>query len=146
MQVSEDRKRVVYGSLDFGGARHILGENPLLPRNDYTWKLRYQGDTNGPWVGVIDESKFNVEGGCRVDTYCIANAGFVSGGLSGYKAKWNPGELLEINVNLTDFTITIKSVSNSTFLLTGTLPRLRCGNYYLYALLSYSDHELEIVE
>ncbi|KAL0251874.1 hypothetical protein GEMRC1_001086 [Eukaryota sp. GEM-RC1] len=63
-----------------------------------------------------------------------------------FKGQWNPGELLEINVNLSSYTLTIKSVSNSSFYRTGTLPRLSSGNYYPFASLGHSHHHLEIVE
>ncbi|KAL0251003.1 hypothetical protein GEMRC1_000217 [Eukaryota sp. GEM-RC1] len=46
LQVSGDRKRVVHGCCDVQ-RRNILGEDPLLPGNVYTWKLRYQGNTGG---------------------------------------------------------------------------------------------------
>ncbi|KAL0250877.1 hypothetical protein GEMRC1_000798 [Eukaryota sp. GEM-RC1] len=143
LQLSGDRKRVVFGSAGFWG-RTILGEDPLLPSNVYTWKLRYQGSTDALYVGVIDESKFGV--GVN-DAHCFENSGDrIKGCLSGKKAKWNRGELLEINVNLVNFTLTIKSVSNSSINLTGTLPRLSSGNYYPFALLCHRDHVLEIVE
>ncbi|KAL0251001.1 hypothetical protein GEMRC1_000215 [Eukaryota sp. GEM-RC1] len=145
LQVSGDRKRVVVGS-GGGGVRNILGEDPLLPGDEYTWKLRYQGGTGGLVVGVIDESKFSVDGYCWGNAHCFHNGNNVFGCLSGNKTKWNPGELLEINVNLINHTLTIKSVSNSSINLTGTLPRLSSGNYYPYALLWYSDHVIEIVE
>ncbi|KAL0252223.1 hypothetical protein GEMRC1_001435 [Eukaryota sp. GEM-RC1] len=146
LQVSGDRKRVVFGS---GGDtwRNILGEDPLLPGNEYTWKLRYQGTTYSLFVGVIDVSKFSVDGNCRQDAHGIFNVnGTVRGCLSGTTTQWNRGELLEINVNLVNNTLTIKSVSNSSINLTGTLPRLSSGNYYPFATLRHSDHELEIVE
>ncbi|KAL0251058.1 hypothetical protein GEMRC1_000272 [Eukaryota sp. GEM-RC1] len=38
LQVSGDRRRVVFGS-GGSGWRNILGEDPLLPGNEYTWKL-----------------------------------------------------------------------------------------------------------
>ncbi|KAL0251558.1 hypothetical protein GEMRC1_000771 [Eukaryota sp. GEM-RC1] len=143
LQVSDDRKRVVGAGSD--GIRNILGEDPLLPGNEYTWKLRYQGTTSNLVVGVIDESKFSVDDGC-VNAHCFYNGNDVWGCLSGNKTQWNPGELLEINVNLINHTLTIKSVSNSSINLTGTLPRLSSGNYYPYALLWHSDHVIEIVE
>ncbi|KAL0251861.1 hypothetical protein GEMRC1_001073 [Eukaryota sp. GEM-RC1] len=144
LQVSGDRQRVVGSGGD--GFRNILGEDPLLPGNVYTWKLRYQGNTNSLWVGVIDESKFS--GGSYVmnEFHCFCNDTRSYGCLSGNKAKWNPGELLEINVNLSNYTLTIKSFSNSSINLTGTLPRLSSGNYYPWAFLYYGSHELEIVE
>ncbi|KAL0250942.1 hypothetical protein GEMRC1_000156 [Eukaryota sp. GEM-RC1] len=144
LQVSGDGKRVVGGG-DDRVCRNILGEDPLLPGNVYTWKLRYQGETGGLFVGVIDESKFSVQGGCFENSHSFLNSNQVSGSLSGNKAKWNPGELLEINANLIHYTFTIKSVSNSSINLTGTLPRLSSGNYYPYALLYHSSHELEFV-
>ncbi|KAL0251112.1 hypothetical protein GEMRC1_000326 [Eukaryota sp. GEM-RC1] len=128
------------------GVRHILGEDPLLPGNEYTWKLRYQGLTGGLVVGVIDESKFSVESNCYQKGHCSSNCGLVWGCLSGNKTQWNPGELLEISVNLINHTLTIKSVSNSSINLTGTLPRLSSGNYYPYAYMYYSKHVVEIVE
>ncbi|KAL0251893.1 hypothetical protein GEMRC1_001105 [Eukaryota sp. GEM-RC1] len=146
LQVSGDRKRVVFGS---GGneVRNILGEDPLLPGNVYTWKLRYQGGTDCLIVGVIDESKFSVEGDCRWNAHCFHNHGSaVRGCLSGNQTQWNPGELLEITVNLINHSLTIKSVSNSSINLTGTLPQLSSGNYYPFARLCYSNHVLEIVE
>ncbi|KAL0250827.1 hypothetical protein GEMRC1_000041 [Eukaryota sp. GEM-RC1] len=145
LQVSGDRKRVVHGN---GGivARSILGEDPLLPGNEYTWKLRYQGDTGNLLVGVIDESKFDVDGSCYNNAHCFCNSGKGWGCLSENKTTWNPGELLEINVNLINHTLTIKSVSISSINLTGTLPRLSSGNYYPYARFFYSDYVLEIVE
>ncbi|KAL0251061.1 hypothetical protein GEMRC1_000275 [Eukaryota sp. GEM-RC1] len=145
LQVSGDRKRVVHGSGDYV-SRNILGEDPLLPGNEYTWKLRYQGDTESLFVGVIDESKFSVEGDCHGSAHCFANHGSVFSCLSGKQTQWNRGELLEINVNLINHTLTVKSMSNSSINLTGTLPRLSSGNYYPYARLYYSDHVLEIVE
>ncbi|KAL0251758.1 hypothetical protein GEMRC1_000970 [Eukaryota sp. GEM-RC1] len=146
LQVSGDRKRVVFGS-GLSGVRNILGEDPLLPGNVYTWKLRYQGDTNGLIVGVIDEAKFRVDGNCYENAQCFHNNGIgVWGCLSGNKTQWNPRELVEISVNLINHTLTIKSVSNSSINLSGTLPRLTSGNYYPYARLSFSDHVLEIVE
>ncbi|KAL0250893.1 hypothetical protein GEMRC1_000107 [Eukaryota sp. GEM-RC1] len=146
LQVSVDRKRVVVGS-GGNGWRNILGEDPLLPGNEYTWKLRYQGDTRWLIVGVIDESKFRVDGHCFQNAHCFRNHGnYVYGCLSGNKTQWNPGELLEISVNLINFTLTIKSVGNSSINLTGTLPQLSSGNYFPYGLLYHSDHVLEIVE
>ncbi|KAL0251269.1 hypothetical protein GEMRC1_000482 [Eukaryota sp. GEM-RC1] len=62
LQVSGDRKRVVFGSGDGDRDRDILGEDPLLPGNVYTWKLRYQGTATALVVGVIDESQFTVDG------------------------------------------------------------------------------------
>ncbi|KAL0251486.1 hypothetical protein GEMRC1_000699 [Eukaryota sp. GEM-RC1] len=145
LQVSGDRKRVVVRSW-YGAVRNILGEDPLLPGNEYTWKLRYQGNTSGLVVGVIDESKFSVDSNCWENAHCFYNGSKVFGCLSGNKTKWNPGELLEISVNLINHTSTIKSVSNSSINLSGTLPRLSSGNYYPYARLHYIDHVLEIVE
>ncbi|KAL0243002.1 hypothetical protein GEMRC1_005565 [Eukaryota sp. GEM-RC1] len=144
LQVSGDGKRVVVGSGGFV-YRNILGEDPLLPGNEYTWKLRYKGYTHGLYVGVIDESKFKVDGGVG-NAHCFGNASYVYGCLSGTKTKWNPGELLEINANLINYTLTIKSVSNSSINLTGTLPSLNSGNYYAYVFLHNDDYELEIVE
>ncbi|KAL0252213.1 hypothetical protein GEMRC1_001425 [Eukaryota sp. GEM-RC1] len=144
LHVSEDRKRVVVGSGGFGD-RNILGEDPLLPGNVYTWKLRYQG-RDGLFIGVIDQSKFTVGGRSDKSAHCRSNGGTIYGCLSGNKTKWNPGELLEINVNLINYTLTIKSLSNSSINLTGTLPRLSSGYYYPFASLWYSDHVLEIVE
>ncbi|KAL0250858.1 hypothetical protein GEMRC1_000072 [Eukaryota sp. GEM-RC1] len=145
LQVSGDRKRVDVLS-GVVGCRNILGEDPLLPGNEYTWKLRYQGLTGGLVVGVIDESKFSVESNCYQKGHCSSNCGLVWGCLSGNKTKWNPGELLEINVNLINHTLTINSTSNSLISLTGTLPQLSSGNYYPFARLYWSNHALEIVE
>ncbi|KAL0251462.1 hypothetical protein GEMRC1_000675 [Eukaryota sp. GEM-RC1] len=72
LQVSGDRKRVVFGSGSFG-FRNILGQDPIYPGNNYTWKLRYQGDTDNLWVGVIDESKFSVDSGCYMDAHGTFN-------------------------------------------------------------------------
>ncbi|KAL0251726.1 hypothetical protein GEMRC1_000938 [Eukaryota sp. GEM-RC1] len=154
LQVSGDRKRVVAGSGGDWVSRSILGEDPLLPGNEYTWKLWYQGGTDGLFVGVIDESKFRIDVDCIDDAHCRSNSGgTICGCLSGNrtkcilnKTKWNPGELLEINVNLINYTLTIKSVSNSSIYLTGTLPRLSSGFYYPFASLCRCDHVLEIVE
>ncbi|KAL0252094.1 hypothetical protein GEMRC1_001306 [Eukaryota sp. GEM-RC1] len=147
LQVSDDRKRVVVGS-GFSGSRNILGEDPLLPGNVYTWKLRYQGNITMLFVGVIDESKFSDdEENCFYsNAHCYANSLNICGCLSGNKARWNLGELLEVNVNLITDTLTIKSMSNSSINLTGALPRLTSCNYYPYAFLYYGDHVLEIVE
>ncbi|KAL0251108.1 hypothetical protein GEMRC1_000322 [Eukaryota sp. GEM-RC1] len=145
LQVSGDRKRVVVGSGN-GVCRNILGEDPLLPGNVYTWKLRYQGRNCGLYVGVIDESKFRVDCDCTYMAHCYACGDTFQGCLFGTSNKWNPGELLEINANLTNYTLTIKSVSNFSINLTGTLPKLSSGNYYPFASLFWSDHELEIVE
>ncbi|KAL0251088.1 hypothetical protein GEMRC1_000302 [Eukaryota sp. GEM-RC1] len=99
------------------------------------------------FVGVIDESEFSVDGECYENGHGTFNGGaLVHGCLSGSTTQWNPGELLEISVDLINYTLTIKSVSNSSINLTGTLPRLSSGNYYPFALLYDSDHELEIVE
>ncbi|KAL0252150.1 hypothetical protein GEMRC1_001362 [Eukaryota sp. GEM-RC1] len=146
LQVSGDRKRVVFGSGGNGVTRNILGEDPLLPGNVYTWKLRYQGRTGSLIVGVIDESKFSVEGNLDTGAHRFHNLGGVFGCLSGIKTHLNPGELFEINVNLINHTLTIKSVDNSSINLTGTLPQLSSGNYYPYAMLYHIDHVLEIVE
>ncbi|KAL0250787.1 hypothetical protein GEMRC1_000001 [Eukaryota sp. GEM-RC1] len=143
-QVSDDKKKVVGAGSD--GMKSILGEDPLVQGNVYTWKLRYQGHTSNLAVGVIDESKFSVDGGCHSNAHCFHNGNNVWGCLSGNKTQWNPGELLEISVNLVNHNLTIKSVSNSSINLTGTLPRLSGGNYYPFALLWHSDHVIEIVE
>ncbi|KAL0251935.1 hypothetical protein GEMRC1_001147 [Eukaryota sp. GEM-RC1] len=146
LQVSGDRMKVFVGS---GGnvIGNILGEDPLPPGNEYTWKLRYQGTTCSLIVGVIDESQFSVEGRCYDYAHCFENdCDRITGCLSGNKTKWNPGELLEINVNLVNYSLTIKSMSNSLINLTGPLPRLSSGNYYPYATLWRDDHVLEIVE
>ncbi|KAL0251182.1 hypothetical protein GEMRC1_000395 [Eukaryota sp. GEM-RC1] len=146
LQVSGDRKRVVVVGSGGNGYRNILGEDPLLPCNVYTWKLRYQGTTWDLYVGVIDESKFKV-GDCEMHAHCRSNSGgTIRGCLSGTTTQWNPGELLEISVDLINYTLTNKSVSNSSINLTGTLPRLNSGNYYPYASLYLSNHVLEIVE
>ncbi|KAL0252177.1 hypothetical protein GEMRC1_001389 [Eukaryota sp. GEM-RC1] len=134
LQVSGDRKRVIFGS--GVGTRNILGEDPLLPGNEYTWKLRYQGTADNLIVGVIDEAKFSVGGNCWSNGHCFHNASGVFGCLSGNKTQWNPGELLEINVNLINHTLTIKSVSNSSINLTGTLPRLSSETPYSHSLIS----------
>ncbi|KAL0251150.1 hypothetical protein GEMRC1_000364 [Eukaryota sp. GEM-RC1] len=90
---------------------------------------------------------FSVDGDLHTSAHCFHNYGTgVWGCLSGNKVKWNPGELLEINVNLINHTSTIKSVSNSSINLTGTLPQLSSGNYYPYARLCRGNHVLEIVE
>ncbi|KAL0251082.1 hypothetical protein GEMRC1_000296 [Eukaryota sp. GEM-RC1] len=145
LQVREDRKRVVVES-GGDGSRNILGEDVLLPGNVYTWKLRYQGNTWCLFVGVIDESKFSVDGGCYQNAHGTFSHDSVYGCLSGNKTKWNPGELLKINVDLINYTLTMKSMSNSSINLTGNLPRLSSGNYYTFARLFYGDHVLEIVE
>ncbi|KAL0250885.1 hypothetical protein GEMRC1_000099 [Eukaryota sp. GEM-RC1] len=126
--------------------RNILGEYPLLPGNVYTWKLRYQGTTNSLAVGVIHESKFSVDGSSFENAHCFFSHNPVCGGLLGNTDQWNPGEALEINANLNDQILSIKSVSNSSINLTGTLPRFSSGNYYLYAFLYWADHVLEIGE
>ncbi|KAL0237825.1 hypothetical protein GEMRC1_012299 [Eukaryota sp. GEM-RC1] len=105
----------------------------------------FQGNTGVLVVGVVDESEFLVSS-CYASAHCIYSHGGGSGCLSGNKTKWNPGELVEINVNLINHTLTIKSVRNSSINLVGTLPRLSSGNYYLYAHLFHSDQLLEIVE
>ncbi|KAL0248346.1 hypothetical protein GEMRC1_003582 [Eukaryota sp. GEM-RC1] len=143
LQVSEDRTRVLYTWYKW---RNILGENPLLPGNVYTWKLKYQGSSNCLWVGVIDESNFRDSGRVFTEAYCFANGGGVTGSLSGERAQWKSGEVLEINVNLIHYTITIRSVGNSSIDFTGTLPRVNSGNYYPFATLYCSDQVLEIVE
>ncbi|KAL0228624.1 hypothetical protein GEMRC1_013244 [Eukaryota sp. GEM-RC1] len=145
LQLSEDQKRVIVGS-GSNQWRNILGEDPLLLGNAYTWKLRYQGTTDSLYVGVIDESKFSVGSWCYSQGHCLSIGGSVYGCLSGNAVQWNPGEVLEINVNLIIHTLTIKSVGDSSINLTGTLPRLSSGNYCLFASLYYSDHVLEIVE
>ncbi|KAL0251500.1 hypothetical protein GEMRC1_000713 [Eukaryota sp. GEM-RC1] len=147
LHVSLDNSRVFVDSSVRGNKyRNIMGEDSLLPGNVYTWKLRYQGHTRNLLVGVIDESKFRLDGGFRENAHCFHNGKYVYGCLSGNKSKWNPGELLEINVNLINYTLTIKSVSNSLINLIGTLPRLSSGNYYPFATLGHSNHVLEIVE
>ncbi|KAL0249123.1 hypothetical protein GEMRC1_004356 [Eukaryota sp. GEM-RC1] len=146
LSVSNDNKRVVLASGD-PKYRYILGENPLLPGNDYTWKMWYQGCHSDLCIGVIDEAEFNIDGDCYESAHCCFSCedkGF--GCLSGFKIQWKPGELLEINANLIDFTLTVKSVGNSSTYLTGTLPRLSSGNYYPFACLYYVNHVLEIVE
>ncbi|KAL0251561.1 hypothetical protein GEMRC1_000774 [Eukaryota sp. GEM-RC1] len=144
LQVSGDRKRVVVGSGGYPN-KNILGEDPLLPGNVYTWKLMYQGINGGLVVGVIDEPQFKVNGVCG-SAHVFANFSAVYGCLLGNITQWNPGELLEINVNLINHTLTIKSVGNSSINLTGTLPRLSGGNYYPYALLNSNNNVLVIVE
>ncbi|KAL0251683.1 hypothetical protein GEMRC1_000895 [Eukaryota sp. GEM-RC1] len=145
LQVSGDRKKVVVES-GGNGYRNILGEDPLLPGNVYTWKLRYQGSTSDLYVGVIDKSKFSVGGGAGRHHHCYGIGNRIKGCLSGNSAKLNPGELLEINANLINHTLTIKSMSNFSINLTETLPRLSSDNYYPWALLHRSNHVLEIVE
>ncbi|KAL0250864.1 hypothetical protein GEMRC1_000078 [Eukaryota sp. GEM-RC1] len=144
LQVSGDGKRVVVGGV--GNWRNILGEDPLLPGNVYTWKLRYQGEENCLDVGVIDESKYSVGRNCNSNLHGLHVGGTMFGCLPGYSNNWKPGELLEINANLVNNTLNIKSVSNSSINLTGTLPRLSSGNYYLFARLDERNHVLEIVE
>ncbi|KAL0251163.1 hypothetical protein GEMRC1_000376 [Eukaryota sp. GEM-RC1] len=131
LRVSEDGKRVVVAS-DSCRVRNILGEDPLHPGNEYTWKLRYQGTTHSLFVGVIDESKFRVGGSCWTNVHCFGNGKYAFGCLSENKTKRIPSELLEIKADLINYTLTIKSMGNSSINLTGTLPRLSGGNYYLY--------------
>ncbi|KAL0249267.1 hypothetical protein GEMRC1_004500 [Eukaryota sp. GEM-RC1] len=145
LQVSEDKKRVGFGS-GSRVIRNIMGEDPLLPENVYTWKLWYQGNTNHLLVGVIDESKFSVEGRCHDDAHCYSSHNQAFGCLSGSKTKWNPGELLEITVDLINYKLTIECVGSSSIYLSGTLPRLSSGNYYPFARLYFSDHVLDVVE
>ncbi|KAL0249444.1 hypothetical protein GEMRC1_004676 [Eukaryota sp. GEM-RC1] len=145
LHVTEDKKRVsVLGST---AERNVLGDAPLLPGSSYTWKLRYQGTTRNLWVGVIDESRFTVSGRCFENAHCFHNGNYGYGCLFECKTNpWSPGDLLHINANLINYTLTIKSLSNSSVYLKGTLPRLSSGNYYSFANLSYSDQVLEIVE
>ncbi|KAL0239916.1 hypothetical protein GEMRC1_010024 [Eukaryota sp. GEM-RC1] len=145
LQVSDDGKRVVHDWIN-GFPTSILGEDPLLPGNDYTWKMRYHGYPANLWVGVIDESNSSLDDNCFLYGHGIFNHNDVYGCLAGHKAQWNPGELLEINVNLINYTLTIKSVRNSVIELTGTLPRLSSGNYFLHAEMYYNNHVLEIVD
>ncbi|KAL0251146.1 hypothetical protein GEMRC1_000360 [Eukaryota sp. GEM-RC1] len=60
-QVCGNRNRVV-GTCGNSVCRSSLGQNPLLLSNVYTWKLRYQGNPDGLFVGVIDNSMFDVDG------------------------------------------------------------------------------------
>ncbi|KAL0252221.1 hypothetical protein GEMRC1_001433 [Eukaryota sp. GEM-RC1] len=144
LQVSGNGKRVVH--VNCNGHTNILGEDPLLPGNVYSWKLRYQGNTTALVVGVIDESKFRVDVKCEQNAHGCRNNRSVYGCLSGNTSQWNPGELLEVSVNLINYTLSINSVSSSSINLTGTLTRLSSGNYFPYALLFCCDHVLEIVE
>ncbi|KAL0251817.1 hypothetical protein GEMRC1_001029 [Eukaryota sp. GEM-RC1] len=137
LQVSEDKRE------------SILGEVPLIPGNDYTWKLRYQGHTSDIFVGIIDESKFSIneEDECHFDAHGIFNDECdFQNNLSSVIVDWNPGELLEINANLINYTLTIKFVGNSSMYHTETLPRLSRGNYYQYAHMWSMDHVIEIVD
>ncbi|KAL0228667.1 hypothetical protein GEMRC1_013287 [Eukaryota sp. GEM-RC1] len=146
LQVSGDRKKVAVVDRD-DYRRNILGEDPLLPGNLYTWKLRYAEGPNSLFVGVIAESNFSADDWCCDIAHCFHNYGDqVHGCLSGTQTKWNPGELLEISVNLIYNTLTIKSFGKSSINLSGTLPRLRSGNYYPFASLFWACHVLEIVE
>ncbi|KAL0251037.1 hypothetical protein GEMRC1_000251 [Eukaryota sp. GEM-RC1] len=146
LQVIGNRKRVVYGSDVDCVDRNILGEDPLRPGNFYSWKLRYEGSHQSLVVGVIDESKFRVDGECFHNAHCYVNSNCSYGCRSGNKTIWNPYELLQITANLINYTLTIKYVSNPSITLTGTLPRLSSGNFYLFASLFCCDHVLEIVE
>ncbi|KAL0229423.1 hypothetical protein GEMRC1_014040 [Eukaryota sp. GEM-RC1] len=142
---ADSTKVVVSGSGNKN--RHLLGKDPLTPGNVYTWKLKYQGNSRNLDVGVIDESKFSVDGRCYTCAHCFRNnVGYLYGCLSGRQEQWNPGELLEINVNLINYSLTIKSVGNSSIYLTGRLPKLSDGNYYPYACLYNKNHQLEIIQ
>ncbi|KAL0248987.1 hypothetical protein GEMRC1_004221 [Eukaryota sp. GEM-RC1] len=145
LQVSDDMKTVVV-SEDGRGNRNILGEDPLLPGNVYTWKLRYQGSTDSLLVGVIDDTQFVADGYCFEYAHYMTNHVSDYGRLSGTKAQWNPGEVLEISVDLINYTLSIKSMDNSSIKLTGTLPRLSSGNYYPWVYLRHGDHVLTIIE
>ncbi|KAL0248902.1 hypothetical protein GEMRC1_004136 [Eukaryota sp. GEM-RC1] len=146
LQVSKAGKRV---AVDASGSwyRNILGEEPLLPGNVYTWKLRFEGDDKHIVVGVIDESKFGSDVCCYAKAHTFHSCGgHVFGGLSGNKAQWNRDEELEITANLIDETLTIQSLSSSSIDLSGPLPKLNNGNYYPYFFMRNSDQVLEIVE
>ncbi|KAL0229502.1 hypothetical protein GEMRC1_014119 [Eukaryota sp. GEM-RC1] len=123
LQVSPDQLKVsVVG--DGSRIRNIVSAEPLLPGNDYTWKLRYKGPNQSLVVGVIEESMFKIDGDCFENCQGLFNGGGeVLGYLSGNPAQWKPGELLEINVNLISNKLTIKSIRNSSIDLTGSLEK-----------------------
>ncbi|KAL0251278.1 hypothetical protein GEMRC1_000491 [Eukaryota sp. GEM-RC1] len=148
LEVSQHNQRVAVAT-GSGGCivKNILGEDPLIPGMIYNWKLRYQGYISGLVVGVIDESRFDTGGHCSANAHCFYNNGSVCGCLSGDHQQWKPNELLQVNVNLIDYTITIKTMGISTIRLSGYLPRLRSGHYYYsYARLCFPNHVLEMVE
>ncbi|KAL0229489.1 hypothetical protein GEMRC1_014106 [Eukaryota sp. GEM-RC1] len=108
--------------------------------------MRYDKGSNSLVVGVMDESNFSADDWCCDIAHCFHNYGDqILGCLSGTQTQWNPGELLEIHVNLIDYTLTIKSFGKCSINLSGTLPRLRNGNYP-FASLFWDCHILEIVE
>ncbi|KAL0246268.1 hypothetical protein GEMRC1_007480 [Eukaryota sp. GEM-RC1] len=147
LRVSQGGRRVVVVGDGFT-ERNILGQNPLLPSDVYTWKLWYEGDTHYLIVGVIDESEFRVDDVCYENAHGRSSSGnTICGCLSGNGTQWDSREILEINANLINYTLTIRTVDNSSIYHSGTLPRLSSGNYYYpFARLAQSDHELEILE
>ncbi|KAL0251125.1 hypothetical protein GEMRC1_000339 [Eukaryota sp. GEM-RC1] len=90
LQVSDDQKTVVYRK-DNMFSRNILGADPLLPGNAYTWKFRYRGK-GCLWVGVIDKSKFFIDVNSYEAAHCVAQSpSSIKGCLSGTKGKWSAG-------------------------------------------------------
>ncbi|KAL0226209.1 hypothetical protein P9112_013533 [Eukaryota sp. TZLM1-RC] len=142
--VSNDQRKVSV-SAEGRFYRNILSENPLVTGYVYTWKVRYFGTPNSLSVGIIDEKDFALRGfSHEAHGFSNGKRSLVTGCLSGAKAKWNPGDLLQITADMISFTLTIESLNSSSIYLSGTLPQAK-SDYYFCARLCHHDQQLEFV-
>ncbi|KAL0246507.1 hypothetical protein GEMRC1_007719 [Eukaryota sp. GEM-RC1] len=126
---------------------NILGQDPLLPGNVYSWRILYSGYPLNIFVGVINESNFKSDEWCEDLAHgCFNGFGDPSGCLSGKSSQWDEHEILEISVDMTKNVMTIRSVGNDGISLTGVLPMLSQGYYYPFFVLYRNDHVIELVD
>ncbi|KAL0209988.1 hypothetical protein P9112_010072 [Eukaryota sp. TZLM1-RC] len=123
----------------------IRGDKPLKHGSVYKWRFRYQGCDRNLVIGVIAGKKFNISGISRSDVYGCFNGGTLIN-TSGTTSQWKQGDVIEITVDLVNYTINLKEVGSGYIDLNGELPRLDGDFYYPCCSLYDRNHQLYIVE
>ncbi|KAL0209799.1 hypothetical protein P9112_009883 [Eukaryota sp. TZLM1-RC] len=138
-----------------GGYQQIRGDKPLKHGSVHKWRVRYQGDDGGFAIGVIAGKKFDSSRFNHSDVYGCHNGSGEPFNTSGTTSQWKQGDVIEITVDLVNYTINLKEVGSGYIDLNGELPRLDGDFYYPYFAFGYSstqnvivrhDHRLYIVE
>ncbi|KAL0209814.1 hypothetical protein P9112_009898 [Eukaryota sp. TZLM1-RC] len=132
-----------------GLVQPIRGDEPLKHGSVHKWRVSYQGGNQGGnqglVIGVIAGKKFYSSRISSFDVYGCFNGG-IPLNTSGTCTKWEEGDVIEITVDLVNYTINLKEVGSGYIDFNGELPRLDGDSYYPYCSLLYPDQKLYIVE
>ncbi|KAL0209795.1 hypothetical protein P9112_009879 [Eukaryota sp. TZLM1-RC] len=123
----------------------IRGDKPLKHGSVHKWRVRYKGRDSNLVIGVIAGKKFDSSRFNRSDVYgCHCNGQPLN--TSGTRTQWKQGDVIEITVDLVNYTINLKELGSGYIDINGELPRLDDDSYYPVFNMYWANHRLFIVE